>query len=131
MRGLSAHLRVSHGQRQGLPALHPTVPSPLPKTQAEISGLGLQKILAGDPQDREGIGGGLGPSGKEGHLDLTFGEVPFILPARHPLSPLPLPPSSVVFSFFFFNDKVLKSHQSEFVGLFQDSNSHSVKLMSY
>ena len=48
------------------------------------------------------------------------------LPAGSPLSPyLPLLLSSL-----FFNDKVLKSHQSEFVGLFQDSNSHSVKLMS-
>lgn len=47
---------------------------------------------AGDTQDREGVGGGLGPSGKEGHLDLTFGEVLFILPAPPPFFPLPLPP---------------------------------------
>lgn len=47
MEGLSAHLRVSQGQRQSLQALRPTSTSPLPGTLTEIPGLGLQKEVAG------------------------------------------------------------------------------------
>ena len=46
----------------------PLVPSPLPKTQAEISDLGLQKMVAGDsPTSRteKGLGVGWGHQGRK------------------------------------------------------------------
>lgn len=58
-------------------------------------------------QAREGTGGGLGLSGKEGQLDPTFGRGPLTLQPTPHFSPLP--PFTDVFYFFFFNDKVLKT----------------------